>query len=62
MCVCVSECVPSFSVLAAATFSPDTRETPDLLNWLLQKLSPLDRCLLSSNGGTKIILGQYMGI
>ena len=24
-------CVPSFSVQAAATFSPHTRETPDLL-------------------------------
>ena len=24
-------CVPSFSVLAAATFSPHTRETPDIL-------------------------------
>ena len=39
MCVC--ECVPSFSVLAAATFSPRTRETPDLLS-CCKKLSPID--------------------
>ena len=47
MCVCVSECVPSFSVLAAATFSPRTRETPDLS--CCKKLSALDRRLLSSS-------------
>ena len=41
-------CVPSFSVLAAATFSPHTRETPDLLA-CCKKLSPLDRRLLSSS-------------
>ena len=40
------ECVPSFSVLAAATFSPRTRETPDLLS-CCKKLSPIDRRLLS---------------
>ena len=39
-------CVPSFSVLAAATFSPRTRETPDLLS-CCKKLSPIDRSLLS---------------
>ena len=44
--LCVCECVPSFSVLAPATFSPHTRETPDLLN-CCKKLSPIDRCLLS---------------
>ena len=52
MCECVSECVsvcvPSFSVLAAATLSPHTRETPDLLD-CCKKLSPLDRRLLSSS-------------
>ena len=41
-------CVSSFSVLAAATFSPRTRETPDLLS-SCKKLSPLDRRLLSSS-------------
>ena len=44
----VCECVPSFSVLATATFSPHTRETPDLLG-CCKKLSPLDRRLLSSS-------------
>ena len=48
VCVCESECVPSFSVLAAATFSPRTRETPDLLS-CCKKLSTLDRRLLSSS-------------
>ena len=38
--------MPSFSVLAAATFSPRTRETPDLLS-CCKKLSPIDRRLLS---------------
>ena len=42
MCVCV----PSFSVLAAATFSPHTRETPDLCS-CFKKLSPIDRRLLA---------------
>ena len=42
------ECVPSFSVLTAATFSPHTRETPDLFG-CCKKLSPLDRRLLSSS-------------
>ena len=37
-----------FSVLAAATFSPRTRETPDLLS-RCKKLFPLDKCLLSSS-------------
>ena len=46
--LCVCECVPSFSVLAAAIFSPHTRETPDLLA-CCKKLSPLDRRLLSSS-------------
>ena len=46
MCVCVSVCVPSFSVLTAATFSPHTRETPDLLS-CCKKLPPIDRRLLS---------------
>ena len=46
MSVCVCECVSSFSVLAAATFSPHTRETPDLLS-CCKKLSPIDRRLLS---------------
>ena len=41
-------CVPSFSVLAAATFSPHTRETPNLLSFY-KKLSSLDRRLLSSS-------------
>ena len=45
--VCVSECVPSFSVLAAATFSPHTQETPGLLS-CCKKLSPLNKHLLSS--------------
>ena len=36
----------SFSVLAAATFSPHTQETPDLLS-CCKKLSLIDRCLLS---------------
>ena len=44
MCVCV--CVPSFSVHDAATFSPCTRETPDLLS-CCKKLSPIDRRPLS---------------
>ena len=52
VCVCVSECVsvhvPSFSVLAAATFSPHTRETPDFLS-CCKKLSPIDKRLLSSS-------------
>ena len=39
-------CVHSFSVLAAATFSPHTRETPDLLS-CCKKLSPIDRRLFS---------------
>ena len=42
------ECVHSFSVLAAATFSLHTRETPDLHS-CCKKLSPIDRCLLSSS-------------
>ena len=37
-----------FSVLAAATFSPCTRETLDLLS-CCKKLFPLDKCLLSSS-------------
>ena len=37
-----------FSVLAAATFSPRTRETPDLLS-CCKKLFPLDNHLLSSS-------------
>ena len=41
-------CVSSFSVLAGATFSPHTRETPDLLG-CCKKLSALDRRLLSSS-------------
>ena len=41
-------CVPSFSVQDAATFSPRTRETPDLLS-CCKKLSSLDRRLLSSS-------------
>ena len=44
--MCVSVCVPSFSVLAAATFSPHTRETPDLCS-CFKKLSPIDRRLLA---------------
>ena len=36
----------SFSVLAAATFSPRTRETLDLLS-CCKKLCPIDRRLLS---------------
>ena len=44
--MCVSVCVPSFSVLAAATFSPHTRETSDLCS-CFKKLSPIDRRLLS---------------
>ena len=47
-CVCVCECVPSFSVLAAATFSPHTRETPNLLS-CCKKLSTINRHLLSSS-------------
>ena len=39
-------CVPSFSVQDAATFSPRTRETPDLLS-CCKNLSPIDRRLLS---------------
>ena len=46
--MCVSVCVPSFSVLAAATFTPHTRETPDLLS-CCKKLSPIDKHLLSSS-------------
>ena len=42
----MSVCVPSFSVLAAATFSPHTRETPDLLS-CCKKFSPINRHLLS---------------
>ena len=42
----IAVCVPSFSVLAAATFSPRTRETPDFLS-CCKKLSPIDRRLLS---------------
>ena len=41
-----------FSVLAAATFSPRTRETPDLLS-CCKKLFPLDKHLLSSCGSGK---------
>ena len=41
----MSVCVPSLSVLAAATFSPHTRETPDLIS-CCKKLSPTDRRLL----------------
>ena len=37
-----------FSVLAAATFSPRTRETSDLLS-CCKKLFPLDKRLLSSS-------------
>ena len=37
--------MPSFSVQDAATFSPRTRETPDLS--CCKKLSPIDRRLLS---------------
>ena len=37
-----------FSVLAAATFSPRTRETPDLLS-CCKKLFSLDKSLLSSS-------------
>ena len=37
-----------FSVLAAATFSPCTGETPDLLS-CCKKLFPLDKRLLSSS-------------
>ena len=48
MCVCVCVCVPSFSVHDAATFSPHTGETPDLIA-CCKKLSPLDRRLLSSS-------------
>ena len=44
--MCVSVCVPSFSVLAAATFSPHTRETPDLCS-CFKKLSPIDRRILA---------------
>ena len=40
VCECVCVCVPSFSVLAAATFSPHTRETPDLLS-CCKKLSSI---------------------
>ena len=48
VCVCVCVCVPSFSVQDAATFSPCTRETPDLLS-CCKKLSSFDRRLLSSS-------------
>ena len=44
--IAVVLCVPSFSVLTAATFSPHIRETPDLLS-CCKKLSPIDRRLLS---------------
>ena len=44
--MCVSARV--FSILAAATFSPRTRETPDLLS-CCKKLSSLDKHLLSSS-------------
>ena len=37
-----------FSVLAAATFSPRTRETPDLLS-CCKKLFSLDKRFLSSS-------------
>ena len=51
VCVCVSVhvsvCVPSFSVLAVATFSLHTQESPDLLS-CCKKSSPLNRHLLSS--------------
>ena len=40
---------PFFSVQDAATFSPRTRETPDLLS-CCKKLSSLERRLLSSSG------------
>ena len=46
VCVCVCVCVPRFSVHDAATFSPHTRETPDLLS-CCKKLSPIDRRPLS---------------
>ena len=46
VCACVRVCVPSFSVQDAVTFSPRTRETPDLLS-CCKKLSPIDRRLLS---------------
>ena len=42
------ECVPSFSVQDAATFSPRIQETPDLLN-CCKKLSSLDIRLLFSS-------------
>ena len=50
VCVCVCECVcvPSFSVQNAATFSPHTRKTPDILS-CCKKLSSLNRHLLSSS-------------
>ena len=46
LCVSVCVCVPSFSVLAATTFSPHAREAPDLLS-CCKKLSPINRRLLS---------------
>ena len=49
-------CVRMFSVLAAATFSPRTRETPDLLS-CCKKLFPLDRRLLSSSRKRKKACG-----
>ena len=55
MCVCVS--VPSFSVLAAATFSPHTRETPDLLS-CCKKLFPLNKHLFSSRKRQKLVVCQ----
>ena len=44
--------MPSFSVQDAATFSPRTRETPDLLS-CCKKFSSLDRRLLSSSRNLK---------
>ena len=49
VCVCVCVCVPSFSVQDAATFSPRTRETSNLLS-CCKKLSSLERRLISSSG------------
>ena len=46
-----------FSVLAAATFSPHTRETPDLLS-CCKKLSPLERHLSSSIKWKKPVVCQ----
>ena len=47
-----------FSVLAAATFSPRTRETPDLLS-CCKKLFPLDNCLLSSSQKRQKLVEKY---